>query len=419
MSFLPAGHFGSNIDRIAYFIVFTASFLIVTDPKSVIYFFFIFFFLAVIRIKQKGLKISPVEVCCSFFLLGILISFVDVPGRHQFLGQPGFIQWTKMLQWIFYPFFIGQFEFSEKKRAQLLIPFGMGLIFYVFKDFSDWHSGHMHYYPRLAGGYAISQFSVILSFYIMVFCSLLLFDKNRTRYGIIWGGAGAIGTILLILTGTRGVWISTVIALGTLFYMQHKKLFLIYGIALVAGGLLFLNLPDNPYSVRLAEALTCKQLFARFEAQREALRLFLNHPVNGVGYENFIVSQDRSVYGIEPFYVHPHNMMLKMLCETGMIGLIGYVILKGGILVTCCKTVRHTPVLMMTVGCMISLEIYELSEIVIRKHHAYAVLFLMLSIVLQDRYRHPGNLTPWRRSKSGNVRYPGRFHRIASLWRGF
>jgi O-antigen ligase len=389
---MPVDNLKFNLHNIAGFVVFAASFLMIADPNSIIYFTFIFFLLAVLQIRKEGLKISPVEGCCGIFLIVLLISFMDASDITR-----GLEQWFRMLQWIFFPFFIGQFNFSEKTRRLAWIFFGCGLPFYAFKDFMDWQSGDMYYYPRLAGGYAMSQFSIILSFYIIMFCCLLLFDRGRIRSTVIFSVALLTGLVLLVLAGTRGVWISTTMAMGIIVFFRNKKIFFAYVTGLLLLGTVFVNLPDNPYSARLSNLSSCGELLARFESQREAIRLFLTHPVNGIGYENFVDYQNRSAYQIEPFYMHPHNMILKMLCETGIIGLIGYLIFKGGIFITCLKTIKDRLLLSMVTGWLITLEIYELNTIVIRKHYAYAVLFLMLSVVLQKNYRKFEGFGQWFR----------------------
>ncbi len=445
MDFLSSRKLEFTANGFAWFVVFVASFLMVADPNSLIYFSVILGCLAAVQIRKQGLKISLVEGFVTVFMKVILISFADASDITR-----GLEQWGRMLQWIFLPFFIGQFEFSERSRKLLLIPFCCGLPFYALKDFLDWQSGDMYYFPRLAGGYAMSQFSIILSFYIIMFCCLLLFDRSRIRSIVIFSAALLTGLVLLVLAGTRGVWISTTMAVGIIVFYRNKKIFFAYVTGLLLLGTVFVNLPDNPYSTRLSNLSSCAELLARFESQREAIRLFLSHPVNGIGYENFIDYQDRSVYEIEPFYFHPHNMILKMLCETGLIGLLGYLIFKGGIFITCLKAIKDKLVLSMVVGCLISLEIYELSEIVIRKHYAYAVLFLILSVGLQENYKsreqkHNGSTdmvffvnllnlqvrhhlyflyrrsdsrSPWLQSKIRTARFPVRFFQTAWLWPG-
>lgn len=62
---------------------------------------------------------------------------------------------------------------------------------------------------------------------------------------------------------------------------------------------------------------------------QSALNMFIEHPITGVGIGNYhkeYVSHYRSPLSKEDTW-HPHNVLLSMLAQSGLIGTIGYLLL--------------------------------------------------------------------------------------------
>jgi O-antigen ligase len=137
-----------------------------------------------------------------------------------------------------------------------------------------------------------------------------------------------MGLFALVLTQSRGAWIAFAISLSLLLLLSLYRGWLpaIVPISLVVGGLLvgFILFP------LLSDRLTQDDggaLEARGPLNQMALEMFEDHPLTGIGVNNFAI--------VLPYYISPyygsewlftvHNKYLLVLSETGIFGFIGFV----------------------------------------------------------------------------------------------
>ena len=90
----------------------------------------------------------------------------------------------------------------------------------------------------------------------------------------------------------------------------------------------------SPHSTQRFETIsstnsTVQPNYERILMWNSATNMFLDHPIIGVGIGNYhkeYISQYQSPLSKENQY-HPHNVILSMLSQTGIIGTIGYLLL--------------------------------------------------------------------------------------------
>ncbi|MBN1596051.1 O-antigen ligase family protein [candidate division FCPU426 bacterium] len=159
-----------------------------------------------------------------------------------------------------------------------------------------------------------------------------------------WTAVGILSAALL-LTYTRGAWISAAAAGGIWLYVKvPRRIFLlVLGIAgvvvVLLGAYYSLNPKRAPMMVqRLFSIATPGQedsVHFRTVCTRTAVKMFRRHPWLGFGAGQY--EQNIRGYFTEDYYAweaickHIHNLYLQILVETGIAGLAGFFLLLAAI----------------------------------------------------------------------------------------
>lgn len=167
---------------------------------------------------------------------------------------------------------------------------------------------------------------------LVIFLTVFLIWGNLTRNQIIFMTIMDILFFLnLIFTKTRGAWLGFLAAVFILGLIKGKKILLISIVILLV---VFMMLP-NIYTDRFISSFnteynleTNRSNSTRIALWTSALKMFLDNPVNGVGYDQFKSSYKRD-YKIEniPPFSHSHNNILNIAAELGLIGLLTFIYL--------------------------------------------------------------------------------------------
>ena len=144
-----------------------------------------------------------------------------------------------------------------------------------------------------------------------------------------------LGMIAILLSFSRGVWISLSLALVVMAIMFSLRMaFVLIG----AGGLLFFGLfsfwPNFQERIRYAMQGGDTERIYIWKAN---LQMFKDHPILGLGYQENIEALHeyyKTVGAPKDFMItHAHNQYLHMLSGTGALGLLVYVLILGYFLV--------------------------------------------------------------------------------------
>lgn len=166
---------------------------------------------------------------------------------------------------------------------------------------------------------------------------------NTRQPRLRWALFGAIGFlgVSLLLTGSRGGVVAAIAAvLATIAFSrtQRVRLTVVVASALVFAGLWFVSNSSGTWD-RIREFDT--EGTGRVELWTVAWRMAEDHPVVGVGVNNFINEsvnytrvpgqlEDVNLITEQPHVVH--NIYLQQLAETGVIGLTLFLFLLGAVL---------------------------------------------------------------------------------------
>lgn len=178
----------------------------------------------------------------------------------------------------------------------------------------------------------------------MLFC--LIFSGLLTGYTKIKGrhfhltavSAATILGISLIMTFTRGAWVSLVIAMPVMivFYLRKRGLTML----LPALALLVLLVATvQPLRQRALSVVNTQEgsISRRFDLWEINWRMFLDHPIVGVGYgenSNRTLEYHQNIFpDKKPFLANAHNNILQTLAGIGVIGFVPWFIFGTGLLI--------------------------------------------------------------------------------------
>lgn len=172
---------------------------------------------------------------------------------------------------------------------------------------------------------------------------LSMFSNQRFYFRIFYFISFLLIFFTLIFTFSRGAWVSCTVVLLWLAFIQSIKLrqrgIRLAGYALISlfiGFGIFYAHPDV-HTKLLTIFKGAEASMSRYEMDVAAWRTFLDHPLVGVGVNNFIVYThalgERASYGTCDLYS-------RMLAETGIFGFITFIALMITIYCVLSKGVR-------------------------------------------------------------------------------
>jgi len=169
-------------------------------------------------------------------------------------------------------------------------------------------------HPNILGGFAL----------ITLLGPASLFLKKRNYPALI---LFSLGIILIALTFSRSAWLGLVAFIAILIlkskYFNRKRLFLLIAVSIVTIALTLYPLSELVFT-RLSNApVATEQLstFGRSWLTQQAITMFQQHPLTGVGIGSFVINL--STYAIEGAIIEPvHNILLLAGSELGIFGVL-------------------------------------------------------------------------------------------------
>jgi O-antigen ligase len=197
--------------------------------------------------------------------------------------------------------------------------------------------------PRPGGQFGDANYYGQSLLILLPLALYLAFEERRVLPRLLGAGAALILLAAIVYTYSRGDALAVIAMLGAaILYKKPNPVFLIVGgIALVASLPL---LPPN-YLDRLTTVIATAQgneqtiyneasIRGRAGATQAAIAMFIDHPLVGVGRENYTLYELEYISGTSLAYqaksIPPHDLYLEIAAEHGILGLI----VVGGLLLT-------------------------------------------------------------------------------------
>lgn len=340
---------------------------------------------------RKKIIFSKYELFLGLFIFSILISIwfknIDINNDYTML--------FRHIRWLIYPLLLGQIDLDYKKIKLMLISASVGILGYGFRlfeevkrvfNFSEKINLSQILNHRYMGQWSIPQTAMIMgaSFFMFYFIAAML--KNKRDKTILYI-VSLLSFIILLSTQSRGMTLTVIIisVLMGVFIPQKEIRFLsvgIVGLSLI-GCILF---SKQGYVKRYENLSKDTSSLARIEIYKEAIRIFKENKITGIGFEGFEKAQNPKEYRYIDYYWHPHNMALKMLSETGIIGFIFYYLFMGNTLFMLYQNYKKNKYCFVGILVVISLLLYENIETMMIKDIALPYIFFIIAVCLNLSY---------------------------------
>ncbi len=179
-----------------------------------------------------------------------------------------------------------------------------------------------------------NTFGLFLAMFILMAVALFRHCPPRTQWAL--AGAIAINVGLLALTYSRGAWLALFVGLVLIAAVQSRQIFLwMIGVA-VCAAIAVPSVVTRLSTVTSANATSgsTDSLFWRFKYWAEIWQLNHNNPVTGIGLHGtkFLTDQSKA----------PHNDFLRAYVETGLLGLLAYVVVIISLVAIARRALRVT-----------------------------------------------------------------------------
>jgi O-antigen ligase len=186
----------------------------------------------------------------------------------------------------------------------------------------------------------------VMAMFVIPFAHALLKIWNRTYQKILIWLCIALSLLAIVLSGTRGVWAGSLIAMilvGYLFVMRYgRKIFTAPILTLVLFVVLILSAPVLQLGINKIKSGVSGNALQRAESiydlnessnqgrlyiwKHTIKNIVVKEPFLGVGFGNFgssLNSEDEKAFNLPKEYISAHNFYLEILTEAGLIGLLG------------------------------------------------------------------------------------------------
>lgn len=190
--------------------------------------------------------------------------------------------------------------------------------------------------PIFLGIYLLLLFFITLSFFIT--------EKNRALRAY-YGSSLVIFLLTLLITGSRAAYLGFIVGVLLFLLTYPKKLkttkiltavFLICTVSIIVYANTVTQLPkpfsENKIVHSVFTQLSLKKAFAdeRFKAWQTVIQEIKDKPFFGWGPENLAVGFDKNYNSLvtpSPWWDRAHNVFLGIGAETGILGMIAYILL--------------------------------------------------------------------------------------------
>lgn len=287
------------------------------------------------------IQASPMSFAIVFFLLTVGISLIDAAHKFIAIKQYARYLFIFVVYWVLHSYFVNTQRFITWLRLYVYFTI-LGSITMIVELMI---SGKLR-----AFGLSGSPFNdMLVAGCIIAFIFLIFDEQGRFKWSLV----NLFLLVSLLIIQTRAAWLSFVLTTSFLSFfllIKQREVFLpvfnrrivpiFVGLSLVV--LAFLATNPEVYTgitqrveqlVETSEAETkLNSLFTRALIWDTAIGVFKANPINGVGIDLFPFVSEK-YYNCHPILyrvfvedLDPHLLLLTFLCETGVIGTIGFIV---------------------------------------------------------------------------------------------
>lgn len=385
-----------NVDKINEIIVLSFPFFLVrrSSNEEILWLFIITSIFYVFKNKKYIYQ----KICCEKKIF--LFSFIPLFSFLISILFKGYSEYTKghyfdylgntALFLLMLINFISVFEI--KKLIKIMIIVSIIPICLVFTTLIEINFA----FGRITGFWDIS----IYSFTILLIATILVYNMfAQEDYSCL--SIGLLLYILILFSGTRMIWLVSILTFLSILILLMKKKFIFLGIIFITFGILsWKNLPmNNPIKSRAQAFFNLQEnnsSGARIFMYKEAIVQFKGAPFLGNGFvtygKNAILRhknedfsgkyehQKREAYGGR---YHAHSNFFELLCGTGIFGILSFYGFNLYLFYLLVKNRKHYRDLC-NIGILTFLcfHLYGISDVTLYMARVTEIYFYVLGIIL-------------------------------------
>lgn len=301
----------------------------------------------------------PILIFVFSALISLLVNFTSLNFSELLVSS------LYLIRWIFYAlliFVVKEFDEQFKRKIIYLMLLGGGLIilggyvqYFLYPDLRNlYYAGWDEHLYRMFSSFFDPNFAG--SFFTLYFILALgLFFKSKQKIMI---AVLALSVIAILLTFSRSAFIMFFVG-SFIFLLLQKQKKLIAGLVLLFV-LSFILVSKTGLQSEGTNLLRTASAGARVDSLKNAITIFKDHPVFGVGFNSYRYAQ-RS-YGFineEKRPIHSgagtDNSFLFVLATTGIFGFIAFLFLIYKILAFSYVSASKNPIALVLFVSLISL----------------------------------------------------------------
>ncbi len=299
--------------------------------------------------RTDWLQSRWVQVALVLWVYSVLLSFNALDMEKAF---------GRSLSWLRFPVFAAALAFwvleDAKTRARLIYALTFAVVFMLLDtalqyftgfDILGWPSIPSAGSPRLTGPFSEPRVGIVLVWMTIPALAFWLMQQGggaRKGKPLMLGAFIGVGLLTVVfMSGERMALMLTGLAFTMAFFLLPVSKKLMLGIGLCGAIIMGLLAWTNPGLVQRQMDST-SQVVSDFSGSdygqiwHSAWNIAMENPAFGVGLRQFREACPDAKYGAQDNIpqrcnLHPHNIYLEWLSESGFIGLALFVILIGSI----------------------------------------------------------------------------------------
>ena len=331
----------------------------------------------------------------KFLLIFVVALLISVIFKDTTTGS-GLVMIKRHLRWLILPTLLGQLTIKKEDIKCLFFSTFLGVIGYFYRvinemlnlrvsniSWIDFLSSSIPWNHRYLFEYNIPQSALVLgATFIILYYIFGVIDEKKYKLYLIF--PLFISGILVISIQSRGMTLTLFVLFMFLGILRKEKLIRVMTSLIIllsiVGGIYFSN---SGYIQRYENLGKDYSSLARIEIYKESFELFKENKINGIGLDG--------TYKVDKPYLkkhrHPHNMALKLLAETGIIGFISYYLFMGSILLALWKKYKENKYCLVGILTTLTLLLYENIETMFTTAMALPYIFFIIGINLNLVYK--------------------------------
>lgn len=374
------------------FLIYPA--ILILDPKlanNFMVFILLVLVLGNIYINKK-IIFTFYEKFMLVFVIAVLISIIF----KNTTTNSGLVMIKRHFRWLVLPTLLGQLEIEKKDIKYMFFSVFLGILGYTYRFISEmvnlknpefswlkFFKSSLLWNHRYLFEYNIPQTALILGVtFIILYYVICINDEKKYKLFLLLGLF--LSGIVLMSVQSRGMTLTLFILILFLGIIRKEKIIrIVLGLIIISsivGGIYFSN---SSYVQRYENLGKDYSSTARIEIYKESLEIFKENKINGIGLDG--------TYEVDKPYLkkhrHSHNMAMKLLAETGVIGFISYYLFIGSIFANLWKKYKENKYFLIGILALLTLVLYENIETIFTTVIAIPYIFFIIGVNLNKIYR--------------------------------